>query len=67
VAKTNEIGAKNAWGDAGVGNANQEYPHTVDIKTPLPSGTDLNEVWIVFYSAAPANNTFKVTDIKFHN
>ena len=67
LAKTNEIGAANGWSAAGVGNKDQEYPHTVGLKTPLPSGTDLNEVWIVFYSAAPAGNTFKVTDIKFHN
>jgi len=67
IDAANRIGVKNGWEDAGFGNADQEYARTVDINPTLPTGTDLNEVWIAFNSAANPGLVFKVTDIKFHN
>jgi len=62
------INKETDWGDTGFGNASQEYARTVTVISPLPTGSDLNEVWITFYTTeANAGLIYKVTDIKFHN
>jgi hypothetical protein len=50
-----------------IGNANTDYPQTLNIKAALPAGTDLNEVFIAICIHAENGKTYTIRDVSFTN